>query len=72
MRYSIMGFNQEELIKYDIDMLDVLLLDYIQKAISQPCQPQLPMYRKQLTEFFLPTNFGRMSTQRKKQLSRKS
>lgn len=36
MRYSIMGFNQEELIKYDIDMLDVLLLDYIQKAISQP------------------------------------
>ena len=36
MRYSILGFNQEELIKYDIDMSDVLLLDYIQKAISQP------------------------------------
>lgn len=36
MRYSILGFNQEELIKYDIDMTDVLLLDYIQKALSQP------------------------------------
>ena len=36
MRYSIMGFNQEELVKYDIDMSDVLLLDYIQKALSQP------------------------------------
>jgi hypothetical protein len=31
-----MGFNQEELIKYDVDMSDVLLLDYIQKALSQP------------------------------------
>lgn len=36
MRYSILGFNQEELIKYDIDMTDILLLDYIQKALSQP------------------------------------
>lgn len=36
MRYSILGFNQEKLIQYDIDMSDVLLLDYIQKAISQP------------------------------------
>lgn len=36
MRYSILGFNQEELIKYDIDMSDVLLMDYIQKALSQP------------------------------------
>lgn len=36
MRYSVLGFNQEELIKYDIDMTDVLLLDYIQKALSQP------------------------------------
>lgn len=36
MRYSILGFNQEELIKYDIDMTDVLLMDYIQKALSQP------------------------------------
>ena len=36
MRYSIFGFNQEELLQYDIDMTDVLLLDYIQKALSQP------------------------------------
>lgn len=36
MRYSILGFNQEELIKYNIDMTDVLLMDYIQKALSQP------------------------------------
>ena len=36
MRYSILGFNQEKLIKYDIDMTDVLLMDYIQKALSQP------------------------------------
>ena len=36
MRYSIFGFKQEELIKYDIDMTDVLLLDYIQKALAQP------------------------------------
>ena len=36
MHYSILGFNQEELIKYDIDMTDVLLMDYIQKAVSQP------------------------------------
>lgn len=36
MRYSILGFNQEELIQYDIDMTDVLLLDYIQRALSQP------------------------------------
>lgn len=36
MRYSILGFNQEKLIQYDIDMSDVLLLDYIQKAVSQP------------------------------------
>lgn len=36
MRYSILGFNQEELIKYGVDMSDVLLMDYIQKALSQP------------------------------------
>lgn len=36
MRYSILGFNQEELMKYDIDMSDVLLMDYIQRALSQP------------------------------------
>ena len=36
MRYSILGFNQSELIKYDVDMTDVLLMDYIQKALSQP------------------------------------
>lgn len=36
MRYSILGFNQEELIKYNVDMTDVLLLDYIQKALAQP------------------------------------
>lgn len=36
MRYSILGFNQEELIKYNIDMSDVLLMDYIQRALSQP------------------------------------
>ena len=36
MRYSVLGFNQEKLIQYDIDMTDVLLLDYIQRALSQP------------------------------------
>lgn len=36
MRYSILGFKQKELIKYDIDMVDVLLMDYIQRALSQP------------------------------------
>lgn len=36
MRYSILGFNQEELIKYNVDMTDVLLLDYIQRALAQP------------------------------------
>lgn len=36
MRYSILGFNQRELIKYNVDMTDVLLMDYIQKALSQP------------------------------------
>lgn len=36
MRYSILGFNQSELIKYDIDTTDVLLLDYVQIALSQP------------------------------------
>lgn len=36
MRDSILGFSQEKLIQYDVDMTDVLLLDYIQKALSQP------------------------------------
>ena len=36
MRQSILGFSQEKLIQYDVDMTDVLLLDYIQKALSQP------------------------------------
>ena len=36
MRYSILGFNQLELIKYNVDMTDVLLMDYIQKSLSQP------------------------------------
>ena len=46
MRYSIMGFNQEELIKIEkdncrLDMDDILLLDYIQKALSQPSMKKI-------------------------------
>ena len=41
MRYSILGFNQEELIKYDLDMSDILLMDYIQKAVSQPSMQKI-------------------------------
>jgi hypothetical protein len=41
MRYSVLGFNQEKLIQLQtddikLDMTDILLMDYIQKAISQP------------------------------------
>lgn len=41
MRYSIFGFNQQKLIELQtegikLDMTDVLLMDYIQKALSQP------------------------------------
>lgn len=41
MRNSIMGFNQERLIEIQkddlkLDMTDLLLMDYIQKALSQP------------------------------------
>lgn len=41
MRNSIMGFNQERLIEVQnddlkLDMTDLLLMDYIQKALSQP------------------------------------
>ena len=41
MRYSIMGFEQEALLSIQteqlkLDMSDILLMDYIQRAISQP------------------------------------
>ena len=42
MRYSIMGFNQEKLLLFQqseglkLDMNDLLLMDYVQKALSQP------------------------------------
>ena len=36
MRYSVLGFNQEELLKYNLGMNEVLLLDYIYQAIASP------------------------------------
>ena len=40
MRCSILGFNQQKLIELQtdikLDMTDILLMDYIQKALSQP------------------------------------
>ena len=36
MRYTILGFNQELLIKYDLNMNEVLLLDYIYNAVASP------------------------------------
>lgn len=37
MKYSILGFNQKLVIKYnDIDVMDLLLLDYIYNAIASP------------------------------------
>lgn len=36
MRYSIFDFNQEECMKLELSMNDLLLLDYIQKAIASP------------------------------------
>ena len=58
MRYSIMNFSQSELLKYDLDLTDVLLLDYIQKALSQPSmtkivknnQPYVWLYHSKILE----------------------
>lgn len=36
MRYTVLGFNQEALIKYDLNMNEVLLLDYIYNAVASP------------------------------------
>lgn len=36
MRYTVLGFNQELLIKYDLNMNEVLLLDYIYNAVASP------------------------------------
>ncbi len=36
MRYTILGFKQSELTKYDLSMNEVLLLDYIYSAIASP------------------------------------
>lgn len=36
MRYSIIGFNQEKVIKTDLDLMDLLLLDYIIRANGNP------------------------------------
>lgn len=36
MRYTVLGFNQESLIKYDLNMNEVLLLDYIYNAVASP------------------------------------
>ena len=36
MRYSILGFNQKELLKNELDLTDTLLLDYIYTACASP------------------------------------
>lgn len=36
MRYSILGFNQEKLLQYDLSMNEVLLLNYIYEAQASP------------------------------------
>lgn len=36
MRYTILGFNQAMLVKYGINMNEVLLLDYIYNAVASP------------------------------------
>ena len=36
MRYSILGFNQEQLVEYGLNMNETLLLDYIYNAVASP------------------------------------
>ena len=36
MRHTILGFSQQDLLKYDVSMNEVLLLDYIYHAVASP------------------------------------
>ena len=59
MRYSVLGFNQEELLKNGLDLTDTLLLDYIYTACASPSmkrthddndQPYVWLQHKKLLE----------------------
>lgn len=59
MRYSILGFNQEELVKQGLDLADTLLLDYVYNACVSPTlkkthdendQPHVWLQHKKLLE----------------------
>ena len=59
MRYSVLGFSQEELLKNGLDLTDTLLLDYVYTACASPSmkrthddndQPYVWLQHKKLLE----------------------
>ena len=67
MRYSILGFKQEDIVNYKIDMSDVLLLDYIYTACASPSmkkthdeneQPHVWLQHKKVLEDLPVLGFG--------------
>lgn len=67
MKYSILGFKQEDIVNYKIDMSDVLLLDYIYNACASPSmkkmhdeneQPHVWLQHKKVLEDLPVLGFG--------------
>lgn len=68
MKYSILGFNQEEVVKLDeVDIVDLLLLDYIYTAIASPTmlhkvgennQPYVWLYHEKILQDLPILNIG--------------
>lgn len=68
MKYSILGFNQEEVVKLDeVDIVDLLLLDYIYNAIASPTmlhkmdennQPYVWLYHEKILQDLPILNIG--------------
>ena len=59
MRYSILGFNQAKLMETDLDLTDIVILQYIQQAcgstgmshkLDSNGNPQVWVYHKKLME----------------------
>lgn len=81
MRYSVLGFKQEDIIKYSLDMNDVLLLDYIYNACGSPSmkkthddndQPYVWLQHKKVLEDLPVLGFGEdMLKKRLRSLSEK-
>lgn len=68
MKYSIFGFNQAEVVKFgEVDIVDLLLLDYIYNAIASPTmlhkvdennQPYVWLYHEKILQDLPILNIG--------------